>query len=56
MIRSDRLLISQKPYAVDLGSYSPDDHGSISAVWFRRRRASYPAVPAGYSGWWRFNP
>ena len=47
MIRDDRFLISQRPYAVDLDSLrgSVDDsgrrsyyRGSIGAVWFRRRR------------------
>lgn len=130
MIREDRFLISQRPYAVDLSSLrtSTNDYpsgrksysGRIDAVWFRRRRgvtvacvgtlwdiqdevpanalqflerhddgryggdcdgrwdgetywgagapdvierhlvllrpmlANYPAIPAGYDGWWRF--
>ncbi|MFK0142473.1 hypothetical protein [Streptomyces murinus] len=47
MIREDRLVLSRKPHAVDLGSlrvqeYTRDDGthyygGRIDAVWFRRR-------------------
>ncbi|MGW7312280.1 hypothetical protein [Streptomyces sp. NPDC054865] len=129
MIRTDRFLISQRPYAVDLSSLdctlrdTPQGkrpqyfHGQVNAVWFRRRSgvtvacvgrlwdhqtdrpadaraflkrhedgrygngrwdgtsywgngtyeeqqehlavlqpmlASFPAVPPGYDGWWRF--
>jgi hypothetical protein len=41
MIKVSRFRVSDKPYAVDLGSYRPDDHGSVDAVWFRRRREAY---------------
>jgi hypothetical protein len=41
VIKADKFRISDKPYAVDLGSYSPDGSGSLQAVWFRRRREAY---------------
>lgn len=41
MIKASKFRISDKPYAVDLGSYSPDGSGSLQAVWFRRRREAY---------------
>lgn len=46
MIRSDRFLISQKPYAVDLSTLTGEQQprgdliafsGSINALWFRRK-------------------
>lgn len=49
MIREDKFLISRRPYAVDLSSYAlarhDSDypgarttwHGTVNAVWFRRR-------------------
>lgn len=39
MIRSDKFLISQRPYAVDLASLRADEHGimRLDAAWFRRR-------------------
>lgn len=43
MIREDRFLISKRPYAVDLDSLdlhqeaSGSYHGTVDAVWFRRR-------------------
>jgi hypothetical protein len=41
MIKKGKFLISDKPYAVDLGSYRPEGNGGIDAVWFRRRREAY---------------
>lgn len=46
MFRSDRFLISQKPYAVDLSTLTGEQqerdgrwsfHGSANAVWYRRK-------------------
>ncbi|MEU6979651.1 hypothetical protein [Streptomyces sp. NPDC046371] len=48
MYRTDRFLISQKPYAINLGTLRTQQHtrpggshfyyGSIEAVWFRRKQ------------------
>jgi hypothetical protein len=41
MIKKEKFLISDKPYAVDLDTYRSEHHGEIDAVWFRRRREAY---------------
>lgn len=56
MIRTDRFLISKRPYAVDLGSLTAEEYvrqdgtpyycGRIGAVWFRRKQG----VTAAYIG------
>lgn len=49
MIRSDKFLISQRPYAVDLSTVTGDQHprgerfafsGTVDAVWFRRQNGT----------------
>jgi hypothetical protein len=46
VIRSDRFLISQKPFAIDLSTVTGEQHergdlyafsGSVNALWFRRK-------------------
>jgi hypothetical protein len=43
MIKARRFRMSERPYAVDLGSYRTPGmgRGEIDAVWFRRRRQRY---------------
>lgn len=63
MIRDDRFLISQRPYAVDLATLTgkQDEHGerisysgSVRALWFRRQSGVTRAC-LGTLGLWALN-
>lgn len=65
MIRSDRFLISQRPYAVDLSTVTGDQHprgerfafsGSVDAVWFRRQSGSTRACIGTLGLWSHYLP